>query len=57
MTGEIVTFRALPIGAHFTCNGNRGIKQSPRTGRLVDYDRLFYFRGIDVVTIGWVGEE
>lgn len=57
MTGEIITFRALPVGAHFTCNGNRCVKQSPRTANLVDYKRVFYFRGVEVVTIGWVGEE
>lgn len=57
MTGEIVTFRALPVGARFTCNGNNCVKQSTKTARLVDYARTFYFRGIEVVAIGWVGEE
>ena len=57
MTGEIITFRALPMGAHFMCNGNRCVKKSQRTATLVDYGRTFYFRGIEVVGIGWVGEE
>lgn len=57
MTGEIITFRALPVGAHFTCNGNRCVKQSTKTARLVDYNRVFYFRGVEVVGIGWIGEE
>ena len=57
MTGEIVTFRALPVGAHFTCNGNRCIKKSSRTAQLVDYKRTFYFGKTEVVAIGWIGEE
>lgn len=57
MVGEIVTFRALPVGAHFMCNGNRCVKQSTATARLVDYDRVFYFGKTEVVGIGWIGEE
>jgi len=53
MTGEIITFRALPMGAHFMCNGNRCVKRSGRTATLVDYGRTFYFRGVEVVGIGW----
>jgi len=57
MTGEIITFRALPVGAHFTCNGNRCIKNSRMTARVVDYNRIFYFGQTEVVSIGWIGEE
>lgn len=57
MLGEIISFRALPVGARFMCNGNRCVKQSTKTARLVDYGRTFYFRGVEVVGIGWVGEE
>jgi len=57
MRGEIISFRALPVGARFMCNGNRCVKRSTKTARLVDYGRTFYFRGVEVVGIGWVGEE
>jgi len=57
MYGEIITFNALPVGAHFTCNGNRCVKRSTATARLVDYDRTFYFCKREVVSIGWIGEE
>lgn len=57
MVGEIITFRALPVGAHFMCNGNRCIKQSTSTATLVDYNRTFYFHKVEVVSIGWAGEE
>jgi len=57
MNGEIATFRELPVGAHFTCNGSRCIKESSRTARLIDYGRVFYFRAIDRITIGYAGLE
>lgn len=57
MGGEIVTFRALPVGAHFTCKGNRCVKASTGTARLVDYNRVFYFGKTEVVRIGWMGED
>jgi hypothetical protein len=57
MTGEIISFRALPVGAHFACNGNNCVKRSTRTAELVEYKRTFYFHGTEVVSIGWVGEE
>ena len=53
MSGEIITFRALPIGAQFTCNGNRCIKTSRRTAQLVDYNRTFYFGSTETVGLGW----
>jgi len=52
MSGEITTFNALPIGARFTCNGNRCIKRSQRTARLIAYGLTFYFRRNEVVTLG-----
>lgn len=57
MVGEIITFNALPVGAHFTCNGNRCIKRSTATATLVDYNRTFYFRKTETVYIGFAGEE
>ena len=57
MVGEVISFRALPVGAHFMCNGNRCVKRSSRTATLVDYNRTFYFNMVEVVGIGWVGEE
>ena len=57
MNGEVSTFRALPIGAHFTCNGKRCIKQSSRTAKLIDYGRVFYFFDTTRITIGYAGLE
>ena len=57
MTGESISFRALPTGAHFACNGNDCIKQSSKTALLVHYKRVFYFNQNEVVSIGWIGEE
>lgn len=38
-----VTFRSIPAGAEFTCNGNRCRKTSSRTAELIEYGRRFYF--------------
>lgn len=57
MNGEVATFRALPVGAHFTCNGNRCIKKSSRTAQLIDYGRVFYFLDNTSITIGYAGLE
>lgn len=57
MNGEIATFRALPVGAHFTCNGNRCIKNSSMTARVIDYNRIFYFEQTTPITIGYAGIE
>lgn len=43
------TFKALPIGAKFFCNGNECQKVSSRTGKLLAYDRTFYFEMDSVV--------
>ena len=46
-----VTFRIVSIGERFTHNGIQYIKQSTRTARLVNYDRVFYigqFEGCEV---------
>ena len=57
MTGEIISFRALPIGAHFACNGFNCVKCSPTEATLGAGKRRFHFSGTEVVSIGWVGEE
>ena len=57
MNGEVATFCTLPVGAHFTCNGNRCIKKSSRTAQLIDYSRIFYFTATTRITIGYAGLE
>lgn len=57
MPGHHASFAALPIGARFFCNGNRCIKRSNRTAKLVDYSLTFYFPKATTCTIGWPGEE
>jgi hypothetical protein len=44
-------FFAVPIGSYFECNGNLCIKQSPRTARLVRYNKVFYFGGTERVQL------
>ena len=56
MPGQIITFAALPIGAYFMFGGNRCTKQSYRTAKLHDYNRVFYFNRNDICAIGWPGE-
>ena len=57
MSGEVVTFGSLPVGAHFHMNGNNCVKNSSVTATLTQYQRTFYFSKRDVVTVGWAGEE
>jgi hypothetical protein len=57
MVGELLTFRALPIGAHFFAHGNNCIKNSRMTAKLIQYDRIFYFSQTETVTLGWAGED
>lgn len=57
MSGEVTTFSALPVGALFTCNGNRCCKLSTKTAELLEYKRSFYFRQNDLVTVGYAGIE
>ena len=42
-------FVFLDPGAVFDCNGNRYVKQSTRTARMLSNGRVFYFRGSDPV--------
>jgi hypothetical protein len=44
-------FAAIPVGSYFECNGNVCRKQSTRTARLVDYDRVFYFSAAERVLL------
>lgn len=44
-------FFAIPIGTRFMSNGNLCIKQSSRTAKLIDYDKVFYFGGTERVQI------
>lgn len=39
-----VYFKNIPVGRRFECNGNECIKTSTRTARLIEYNRVFYFR-------------
>lgn len=38
-----IEFSRLKVGAEFFKNGNRCKKQSTRTARLVEYNKIFYF--------------
>ena len=40
---KTVNFWKLPIGAFFVCNGNKCVKMSRRTAKLIDYGKTFYF--------------
>lgn len=44
-------FLTIPIGTRFISNGNLCIKQSSRTAKLVDYNKVFYFGGTERVQI------
>jgi len=44
-------FFCVPIGSLFECNGNLCIKQTPRTGKLLNYNKVFYFGGTERVTL------
>lgn len=45
-----MTFRTVAVGQQFVANGNLCLKVSSRTARLLAYDRVFYFRELDLVT-------
>jgi hypothetical protein len=45
------TFNTVPVGVEFECNGNRCLKVSTRTARLLEYGRVFYFGMAEVVTV------
>jgi hypothetical protein len=42
-------FVFLEPGAVFDCNGNRYVKQSTRTSRMLSNGRVFYFRSGELV--------
>lgn len=44
------SFSALQIGARFEFNGAEWYKASERTARLVENNRVFYFKSGEVVT-------
>lgn len=52
MSGEIMTFGSIPVGAYFMCNGNPCKKLSSRTARLINYGRTFYFGAAETVVLG-----
>lgn len=43
-----VHFKSIRIGWMFTLNGNRYIKKSSRTARLLEVDRTFYVTQKDI---------
>jgi|LakMenE18May11ns_1017448.scaffolds.fasta_scaffold7710206_1 hypothetical protein len=42
-------FEDIAVGTRFEYNGNGWIKQSSRTGYLIEFDRWFYFCASDIV--------
>ena len=46
-----ILFKQVKLGCSFLYNGNRFIKVSSRTAKLVEYDRTFYMGMNDSVTI------
>jgi len=56
MSGEIISFRSLPIGAHFTLHGHNCVKRARGSATVLDLGRTFFFTGAEIVGIGWAGE-
>jgi hypothetical protein len=46
-----ITFKEVPIGGMFICNGNACTKLSNRTALLMQYMRTFYFKQADIVEV------
>lgn len=45
-------FKELPIKTEFSLNGNRYVKQSTKTARLVEYGKTFYFLRGELCVVG-----
>lgn len=52
MQQQYAYFSELPIATLFVQNGNFVQKVSTRTGRLLDYDRVFYFGRRELCIVG-----
>ena len=48
---KYITFKEVPVGSAFICNGNVCKKLSSRTAVLVQYMRTFYFKQTDLVEV------
>ena len=46
-----IRFSDVPLYAEFYLNGNTYVKQSTRTGWLVQYARVFYFSQKEIVLV------
>ena len=46
-----MTFAEVPLGTLFWCNGNHCLKRSTRTAYLLAFERVFYFRQHEMVTV------
>ena len=45
----MLTFKTIPVGSRFICNGNECLKRSNRTALLIEYGRVFYFQDNTIV--------
>jgi len=52
MNRQYAYYKELPVGTHYSYNGNHWIKQSTRTAQLPEYDRWFYFGEFDLCVVG-----